>query len=159
MTTTLTDFAREPESHLQALLRATAEGYRLDKAADPNEGYREDLTPAEAADVAAVDPGLISLHRWTCTGCGDHTAAPAWHDGQPFCEGCEAAPAEGAAEARKALRRELLAALQRECGTDGSGDYGVIVDEVLARDPAVAAEDVITIVREAREEWATEAGQ
>ncbi len=63
-TTALTDFAHEIESHMQALTRAAREGYRIDKAQDPVEGYREDLTPAEAAEVAAQDPGLILLQRY-----------------------------------------------------------------------------------------------
>ena len=159
MKTTLTDYARPDETRLQAAARALAEGYRLDKAQDPTEGYREGITAEQAAAVAAEDPSLILLRCWTCSGCGDRTATPAWHGGQPFCEGCEAAPAEGEVEARKAHRRELLAALQRECGADGTGDYGVIVDEALARDPATIAEDVITIVRKAREDWAAEAGR
>lgn len=87
-TTALTDFARETESHLQALTRATAEGYRIDKAQDPTEGYREGLTAQQAASVAAIDPSLISLRRWTCAGCGDTTAEPVWAEGTYWCYGC-----------------------------------------------------------------------
>lgn len=88
MTTALIDFATETETHRQAAERAVRLGYRLDKYTDPTEEAREGLTPAEAADVAAEDPGLITVRGCCCSGCGDVVVTPVFHGGQPFCEGC-----------------------------------------------------------------------
>ncbi len=147
MTTALTDFARETESHLQALTRAVAEGYRLDKSADPTEGYREDLSAADAAKVAAEDPGLITLHRWTCSGCGEHTSDPTWHDGSPYCEGCEAAPSDppDAPAYPRAVAREVAA--RRPDLVVGDS-----VSAVLTAQPHLTADEAIAVLDEATAE-------
>ena len=51
--TTMTGFA--------AIQYAEAHGARLRKYADPTEDGRDDLTPDEAIEVAAEDPGLIYI--------------------------------------------------------------------------------------------------
>ena len=42
---------------------AVRDGYRIDKAEVPIEPAREGLTADEAEDVAAQDPGLLTLVR------------------------------------------------------------------------------------------------
>ena len=56
---------------------------------------RDDITAAEADEIADEDPGLIYLSRWTCAGCGDTTAAPVWSEGTCWCSGCAADKREG----------------------------------------------------------------
>lgn len=52
-------------------------------------------------------------------------------------------------------RAELLSVVASMVGDDGTGDLGVIVDQALADDAEVTAQEVAEIVREAREEAAS----
>lgn len=50
----------------------------------------------------------------------------------------------------------MLADVARQVGDDGTGDLGIIVRQALADDPAATVDDIVTIVREAREDAARE---
>jgi hypothetical protein len=60
---TLASFAADYSSNARAIRAALAEGYRIDKHADPIEGAREGLTEDEAVEVAEQDASLLVLSR------------------------------------------------------------------------------------------------
>lgn len=65
-------------SGYDAIQYARAHGLALNKYADPTEPARDDLTPDQAEQVAAEDPGLIWLVvRWTEESIADFAPRPA----------------------------------------------------------------------------------
>ena len=56
-----TNYSENYDSNHEAAAAAIAEGYSINKYADPVEGARESLSVDEAEEVASEDPGLLYL--------------------------------------------------------------------------------------------------